>query len=214
MTAILSSYTNSMGSSSVTMCAGTLPLMWSMMAASVVVLPEPVGPVTRKSPCFLSDSSLSTSGRPSSSSVGTLAGMSRKATPGTPIWKNALPRNRATPGDREGEVQIPLGVQLGALVFVDHAVDQPTHILGPHRRLCGHGHQVATHAHHGRPSDLQMQIAAALLVQDLQELGHRHDLVFHGVPASGSSRPENESGRDDGDDPRDGRRGGDDGHRA
>jgi len=41
---------NSMGSSSVMMWSGRVALMWSIIAASVVDLPEPVGPVTKTSP--------------------------------------------------------------------------------------------------------------------------------------------------------------------
>ena len=45
-----SRWTNSIGSSIVTMCAARVELMWSIIAASVVDLPEPVVPVTQHDP--------------------------------------------------------------------------------------------------------------------------------------------------------------------
>ena len=45
-------------------------LMWSTMDARVVDLPLPVGPVTKTSPLGISESSLTTSGRPSWENVG------------------------------------------------------------------------------------------------------------------------------------------------
>ena len=49
------------------------------MAASVVVFPEFVGPVTRIRPFFWDSSFLRVSGNPNPSSVGILLGMIRKA---------------------------------------------------------------------------------------------------------------------------------------
>ena len=68
-----------------------------MMAASVVDLPEPVGPVTRTNPRGLWQKECRTLGRPSSSMVLMLTGMSRKAAPACPRWKKALTRKRAWP---------------------------------------------------------------------------------------------------------------------
>ncbi len=51
-----SSWRISIGSSIVTMCERRVRLMWSSIAASVVVLPEPVAPVTSTSPrCSLGE---------------------------------------------------------------------------------------------------------------------------------------------------------------
>ena len=57
-----------MGSSTVTMWTSLLLLMWSTMPDSVVVLPEPVGPVTSTSPRGSMARLASTGGRPSSPS--------------------------------------------------------------------------------------------------------------------------------------------------
>ena len=53
-----SAWTISIGSSSVTMCWRRVVLTWSIIAASVVVLPEPVAPVTRTRPRCSSASAL------------------------------------------------------------------------------------------------------------------------------------------------------------
>ena len=80
------------------MWTGRWPLMCSMIAASVVLLPDPVGPVTRKRPCLLRASSFTMAGAPRSSRLGTLAGMRRNTAPGSPFWKKAFPRKRPRPG--------------------------------------------------------------------------------------------------------------------
>jgi hypothetical protein len=59
--------TNSMGSSMVTMCSARSEFTLSSIAASVVDLPDPVGPVTRTSPLGRSASSSTILGSPSSS---------------------------------------------------------------------------------------------------------------------------------------------------
>src|SRR5438445_2006066 len=56
-----------MGSSMVMMCSARSLLILSTMAASVVDLPDPVGPVTSTRPLGRSASSCTTFGRPSSS---------------------------------------------------------------------------------------------------------------------------------------------------
>ena len=61
----------SIGSSIVTMCRALVSLMWSMIAASVVDLPEPVVPVSRIRPRSSSAISPITGGSPSSSIVRT-----------------------------------------------------------------------------------------------------------------------------------------------
>ena len=67
--------TNSIGSSRVMMCARRRRLMASTMAASVVDLPLPVGPVTRTRPFGRSLSVLTAGGRPSCSKVRIFAGI-------------------------------------------------------------------------------------------------------------------------------------------
>ena len=72
---------NSIGSSIVRMCSARLRLISSIIAASVVDLPEPVGPVTRTRPRGFSASWCSVDGMPSSSSVLSSSGIMRNAAP-------------------------------------------------------------------------------------------------------------------------------------
>ena len=81
----------------VRMCPYSFLLMWSTIAASVVDLPEPVGPVTRIRPCGWSISSLKIRGVPRSSSVSTSDGMVRNTAPAPRFWLKALTRKRASP---------------------------------------------------------------------------------------------------------------------
>ena len=73
-------------------------LITSIIAASVVDLPEPVGPVTRTKPRGFAVRSRSTGGTPSVSRPGISCGTRRKAALTEPRWKKQLTRKRATPG--------------------------------------------------------------------------------------------------------------------
>ena len=68
---------------------------WSTCAASVVDLPEPVGPVTRMSPRGRFTISANTFGALSSSSESTFDGMVRNAAAAPRDCTNALTRKRA-----------------------------------------------------------------------------------------------------------------------
>ena len=93
----LSAWSTSMGSSMVTMWTALLALTWSIMAARVVVLPEPVGPVTSTSPRGCSARWAITGGRPSSA-IDIAPSWTRRSTiPTEPRWRKALTRNRPTP---------------------------------------------------------------------------------------------------------------------
>ena len=70
---------NSIGSSIVRMWSSRSRLITSIIAASVVLLPEPVGPVTRTKPRGLRVNSRRTGGTPRSSSAGIPCGTRRNA---------------------------------------------------------------------------------------------------------------------------------------
>ncbi len=72
-------------------------LILSIIAASVVDLPEPVGPVTSTRPRGRSANVDSTCGRPSSWNDLIFSGMMRYTAPTAPRWLNMLARNRAMP---------------------------------------------------------------------------------------------------------------------
>ena len=87
---------NSMGSSTVTMCSGLFRLMMSTSDAKVVDFPDPVGPVTRTSPCRMSVNDRIDSGIPRTSKGGISWGMARSAAATVPRCWNTLRRNRPT----------------------------------------------------------------------------------------------------------------------
>ena len=87
----------SIGSSIVTMCDCRSRLILSIIAASVVLLPEPVGPVTSTRPRGRSASWETVSGRPSSWNDLISQGIVRKAAPTAPRWLKTLARKRASP---------------------------------------------------------------------------------------------------------------------
>ena len=89
---------NSIGSSIVRMCSSRSALMMSIIAASDVDLPEPVGPVTSTKPRGLRVNSSITGGSPSALRFGISCGMRRKAALIAPRWKKQLTLKRATPG--------------------------------------------------------------------------------------------------------------------
>src|SRR5512139_1815382 len=84
----------SMGSSMVMMWIGCSWLIFLMMAARVVDLPEPVGPVTRMMPFLSFAMRLSCSGSPSWATVGISFGITRRMTLKEPRWEKTLTRNR------------------------------------------------------------------------------------------------------------------------
>ena len=86
---------NSIGSSTVMMWPFRSLLILSIMAASVVLLPEPVGPVTSTRPRGRSASLARIGGRPRSSKVFRLNGIIRMTMPTQPRCLKQLPRKRA-----------------------------------------------------------------------------------------------------------------------
>ena len=87
----------SIGSSIVTMCRASSRLIWSIIAASVVDLPEPVVPVTRMIPRSSSARLRMTGGSPSWSTVRIDMGIARQTSEHVPRWRKALTRKRARP---------------------------------------------------------------------------------------------------------------------
>ena len=104
----LSVCTNSIGSSIVTMCLLVVKFMWSIIAASVVDLPEPVVPVSSTIPRSSSASSVTTGGSASSSIVLILWGIARHAIEITPRWLERVDPVASDLGDFEGEVDLVL----------------------------------------------------------------------------------------------------------
>ena len=82
----------------VRICPFSRVLMSSIIAASVVDLPDPVLPVTRISPLLILHRLRTASGRLSSSAERALEGMERNTPPMPFSWRITLTRNLATPG--------------------------------------------------------------------------------------------------------------------
>ena len=90
-------YINSIGSSSVTMCTPRSLLIKSIIAASDVDLPQPVGPVTSIRPCFNRKRSCIIDGMSSSSIVGMIGAMIRAANAILSRSQKQFTRNREPP---------------------------------------------------------------------------------------------------------------------
>ena len=87
-----------MGSSMVMMWSCRVSLISSMMAARVVDLPEPVGPVRRMKPRGFWQNVVQRRGQVQFVDPLISTGMSRNAAPRLLRWKKAFTRNRARPG--------------------------------------------------------------------------------------------------------------------
>ncbi len=90
--------TYSTGSSTVMMCPAEVRLRWSIIAASVVDLPEPVPPTTSTRPRLAMTTSFSTSGSLSFSKFGISPAMVRMTMLTACCCTKTLTRKRDTPG--------------------------------------------------------------------------------------------------------------------
>src|SRR3569623_1644429 len=93
----LDSCRNSIGSSSVRLWPYSVSFRWLIIAARVVDLPEPVGPVTSTMPRGMSARSAKIFGALSCSRLRILEGIVRNTAPAPRFWLNALTRKRARP---------------------------------------------------------------------------------------------------------------------
>ena len=91
----LDSCTNSIGSSMVRICPSSVLFLWSIIAASVVLFPEPVGPVTNTTPRGWSASSAKIFGAFKSCSESIFDGIVRITAAAPRCCTKALTRKRA-----------------------------------------------------------------------------------------------------------------------
>ena len=171
---------NSIGSSIVRMCSCRVRLTWSSSDASVVDLPEPVGPVTSTRPRGLSASSYSRSGRFSCSSVLISAGIKRNAAPMLARWKYALTRNRARPGNRVREVELPFGLELLLLLGRDDPVHEVAGLVPVEVLVVGQALEAAVDPDHRRGASGQMEIRRVPLDHDGEQFVDRVHGCWHG----------------------------------
>ena len=121
---------NSIGSSTVMMWPFRSWLILSIIAASVVLLPEPVGPVTRTRPRGLSAILAITGGRPKSWNVSTLKGICRMTIETQPRCLKHVAAEAGEVLDAEGEVELVLDLEPLLLVLGQHRVGQLQGVLG------------------------------------------------------------------------------------
>ena len=107
------------------MCFFWLVFTWSIIAASVVDFPDPVGPVTSTSPFSRSASVWTTSGSPSSWNDRICVGIDAEDGPlAVPLVEHV----DAEPGhlaDLDGEVEVAVLLEQPPLVVVQDLVDHP-----------------------------------------------------------------------------------------
>ena len=149
---------NSIGSSIVRMCSCRFLLISSIIAASDVDLPEPVGPVTSTKPRGFFMMSWITGGRPSWSTDLISDGIRRNARADRGALHVGVDPEAPEPGHRVGEVDLPLLLEPLALVVRKDRVDDVAGVLGRERRVALERTQLAAHADHRRRADGQVEV--------------------------------------------------------
>ena len=158
------------------MCFAMLVLMWSMIAASVVDLPEPVVPVNRMIPRSSSASSLITGGSSSSSIVLIWIGIARQTIDDRAALAEGVDAEAREARDGVGEVDLVLGAELGQLGLVgEHVGDEALHDGGRQLLASLERLQPSMAADHRACGNLQVEVRALQLdelAQGLIEIEH------------------------------------------
>ena len=164
----LSSCRYSIGSSRVMMWCGRVRLMWSIIAARVVLLPEPVVPVTRMIPRCSSASFVTTGGRPELLDRADLVGdrpaddRDRAA-----LLEGVDPEPREA-GDRVGEVGLAALLELLQRALLGDLLEGALGVLRRQRLMALEGHQLAVHADGRRRADFDVKVRPLTLDQRAQ----------------------------------------------
>ena len=108
-------------------------LMWSIIAARVVDLPEPVVPVRRMIPRGSSARVRITSGRPRSSIVRTWYGIARQAMETWPRWRKALTRKRETPSSSYAKSASPTSANSASMDLSSRMCSRALSVSSPVR---------------------------------------------------------------------------------
>ena len=126
---------NSMGSSMVTMCSRRSVLILSIIAASVVDLPDPVGPVTRIEPPGLRAQFVHDRRKPQFLKRAYLVGDQPECPgQGAPLHEDVRPESTQPP-DAEGKVQFLILLEPMLLSIGENAVAELPGFLGFQRRI-------------------------------------------------------------------------------
>ncbi len=147
------------------------------MAASVVDLPEPVGPVTSTMPRGLSASSPKILGALSCSSVRILLGMVRNTAPAPRLLVEGVDAETRQAVDLEGEVDLQELFVVLALGVVHDVVHHGVHLLVLQRVDVDAAH-IAVHADHGRQAGGKVQVGGLVLDAECQQLGNVHESLY------------------------------------
>ena len=167
------SCTNSIGSSTVRMWPYSFSFRWFTIAASVVDLPEPVGPVTSTMPRGLSASSAKILGALSCSSVRILRRNGPEHRAGAAVLVEGVDAKARQAVDLEREVALQRFLVGLALRVVHDVVHHGVHLLVVERVDVDAAH-VAVHADHRRQAGRQVQVGSLVLDGERQQLGNVH----------------------------------------
>ena len=135
--------------------------MWSIIAASVVDLPEPVVPVSRMIPRSSSASWVTISGRPSSSTDLITTGIARMTIETEPRWRNALTRKRPRPSTAyEKSTSFSDANSSTLVVVVEHLTERALRVLGIQPLGVRNRLKVAVQPDERVRGDLQVKVGA------------------------------------------------------
>ncbi len=143
------------------MCSSRVELISSIIAASEVDLPEPVGPVTSTKPRGLRVNSCTTAGSPSSSIVEQAERDQAEGGADRAALVVGVDTEARMAGDRVGEVELPVGLQALALVAGEDRVDDLARVGGGQSRVLVERRQPPPHAHGRVRAAAQMQVGGA-----------------------------------------------------
>ena len=147
------------------------------MAASVVDLPEPVGPVTSTMPRGFSARSPKILGALSCSSVRILRGNGPEHGAGAAVLVEGVDAEARQAVDLEGEVDLQELFVVLALGVVHDVVHHGVHLLVV-QRLDVDAPHVAVHPDHGRQAGRQVQVGCLVLDAEGQQLGNVHEVLL------------------------------------
>ena len=168
------SWRNSIGSSMVMMCPRRLRLILSIIAASVVDLPEPVGPVTSTRPRLRSVKLSITSGMPSDSRDLISHGIIRMHGAERLALLEDVDAEPGVTGDRVREVELEVLLERLPLALGHHAVQRGLQLLGGQRGVTREDLHLAADPDGGRGAEGQVEVGATGL-EDVHEQVVEHE---------------------------------------
>ena len=150
--------------------------MWSIIAASVVDLPEPVVPVQRTSPRCSRQIFSRTGGRSRSRIVRMRAGMTRSTRPTVPRCWKMLQRNRPEVRHRVGDVDLEVVLELFLLARGHDRERHRDRVLLHQAARVGQPDELAVDADDGKGADFQVQVRRLALDRHLEQIVDVHEL--------------------------------------